>query len=516
MKLRKAFTAPLLLILIMITLSLPSCRRRHQADVEFEQFNVALNNGDIEDYTLTGLPDARPEEEKRLKSIPPKIAIPDHMPVLQTINMNIDSDAPDEQIILVKEGSDINARFKILIADYLQIFEYYALTSENITQATNVQSFQATPMDVIGDHNLEIVCTGYNKNNGQTIDIFKYDPASVSSGLKFINILSLSSAGSLELIHDKPGASYPVERQQEDMTPGSDIITKEIYTWSPDATGKSRIGSYRLSFQETLRKARVSDAKLRKIIQSPSKEARLNYLTGQWKLEAGSKSGVYLFFDFKDQTFSIYTDHSGLDGESNMENYYYLKYHRLLYNKIRLEGVNELHDFKKVRFYITYLTMDRMKVEVYDNDSSRARLKPNSSRSGYFSRISEEDLEGLALNRSEPEQKLPSISGIYNERPGKQYIFEYPFYKIKNKNNDIIQGGYAIYMADVPIMEMQTFDERGVVRSRQCYRFSYNESRTGRKLFRTITLIPGKLTVHGFEETSKDPLKLENEEFTVE
>lgn len=511
MKIQKRLCNFLFFLFIPLSFSIFSCNKERSNEIEFNQYGSITETST--NYTLTDLPEIS-FANNSLKSIPPKISIPDNMLVIQTLNLNIDSDDADEQIISVKKNNDPNSLFKILIADYLQPFDYHILSSELLTQATNVQNFQVLLIDVEGDKNLEIVCTGFNKDEGQTIDIFKYDPKSLSTGLKYTSILSLSSTGSLELLDEARTGRIQIERQQEEDSP-SDLIIRELFTWNPLPTEENPIGSYQLSSTQSLRKKKVSNAQLRKVIESSKLNDKFDYLKGQWILEETEKKSkeTYLFFNLTKNQFNIYAD-DYKNSESSIENFIYQRYRRLPSNRFRIEGVSGIHDFKYISIVITYLTMTTILVDIYDNDSPVARSKPNYSRSGTYRRVLEEELVKTLVDRQN-RPKLPEINGIYNERLGKQYIFEYPYFRIKGKNDKITHGGYAIYDADVPILEMQTFNDQGIVINRACYKFSYHESQIGRKTFKTITLIPGKLTLYGFEELEDEPIKLQNEEFSI-
>lgn len=499
-------------LLFLLFLSLFSCQKGYRDNSPFKDLNI--HTADSPDYTTQGIP-TKHYESVTQKKIYPKIAIPKETPLIETIEVNLDSDDSEEQIILVKENPEVNARFKILIADYIQLFEYCTLSSSNLTQVTNIQSFQVSLLDVCADNALEIVCTGINKNDGKTIDIFKYTPDSVSSGLKYVNILSLASTGTIDIIHGEEGEPVVIERQQIDNINDS-IIRKDVFIWNPQAVQQNPIGQYEYAYTESIQKKQINDLALKKIIEDSGMESKFNFLEGQWMQQEGKKRKIYLFFNSKTKTFSIYCDNSKNRGESNIENYKDLTIRRAFYNRFDIEGKNEIHSFKTTTLKVIFESTDLLKVEVYDNDSSIAKLKPNLERSGTFKRISKEELSQLRSHLFPEKKPLPDINGIYNERLGKQYIFNYPYFKIKKDESEMINGGYALYHSNVPILELLTFNERGVVKKREVFKFDYVETQTGRKFFKTITLIPGKMTIHGFVETSKEPIKLENEEFNIE
>ncbi len=506
----------IILLIFLIGLSLFSCNRGRDPEVVFEQYDQ-LSSLDRQTETTSSFSETQGnliDIQNIAYSSPPKINIPSDLPHIQTLNMNIDTDESDEQIILVKENNEINARFKILIADYLQVFEYYVLSSEQITQATKVQSFQISLMDVDNDKLLEIVCVGYDNDDHQTIDIFKYDPKSTITGLKYYSILSISSSGSLDINQDSNSGAVTIERQHE-LDPSSDSIIKETFAWRTNTRLENKMGSFVAVSYQNIRKERIDDIELRKIIQARNQSVKQSYLNGIWELQNDSKIKTYLIFDFEENRFIIYTDAFATGAESNADVYIYQRYRRLYYNRSQITGKSGIHDFKYIRINFTYQTMNSIKVDVFDNDSSIAKDKVNENRSGLFTRVNESKIKDILKSRKQ-EKELPKISGIYIQRPDHQYLFEEPFFRLKYPDDSIVKGGYIIYNSNVPIMEMHYFDANGSIVQKKCYKFDYEENITGRKRFKTITLTPGKITLHGFRANDDDTIQLQNEEFMSE
>lgn len=442
-------------------------------------------------------------------AITPNIFITKSMIVHNIIELNIDFDDNIEQIIIVRQKEDLNAPFFILIADYIQAFEHYQCTSKLESSATNWQNFNLSLMDVTGDNNLEIICNGYNSKEEQTLDIFKFDTSSIDSGIKFYPIFNYASSGSIDISYKEEVQPTPIEVQEVDPNE-SDMIKKDIYHFSYLTSKENPVGAYEFVSTSQIPKVKFDDIKLRQIMDNPSIDSKFEFLSGQWILESKAKQKCYLNFDYYNKSFCIYTNIEKKENESTLENYDHITIRKILYNRVQIDGRNENHSFKMTSLKIVYLTMNTISVEIYDNDSSIARLKPNSDYSGTYKKVDDNHLESLFSKQVPPPAKLPSVSGIFFDQLNNQYIFEYPYYKIISPSNEVIEnGGYAIYYATVPIFEMVKFDQRGTISQKETYRFTHNVTKLENKLFTSITLSKGKITVHGFKEIDQKPLIIE-------
>ena len=425
------------------------------------------------------------------------------------IELNIDLDDNIEQILIVKEKQSLNAPFRLLIADYIQAFEHYQCTSQLETTATNLQNFNISLMDITGDSNLEIICTGYNNNDQQTLDIFKFDESSLASGISYFPIFKYASSGSIDISYDETRLPTPIEVQESDET-SQDMIKKDIYQFSYLPTPSNPVGEYQFISSTQIPKIQFDDIKLRQVMDNPNIDSKFQLLAGQWLLESKKAKKYYLNFDYHNRSFCIYTNNEKNKNESTIENYNHIAIRKTLYNKVQIDGRNENHTFKLTSLRIVYLAMDTISVEIYDNDSSVARLKPNIDCSGTYRRIDNSHLMDLFSAQIPQNQQFPEINGIFLDQENNQYIFEYPYYKIKSTINVTTEnGGYALYNTTVPIIEMVKFDQRRTIIEKRIYRLSHNVTKIDNKIFTALTLSEGKLSVHGFTQSNTPPLILE-------
>ena len=80
---------------------------------------------------------------------------------------------------------------KIAVIDYDPIRATYSRTWESLTNATNFRLLDISLKDVVGDHNLEIVCRGMNDGGELTLDLFRKTPSPTGLGLYFTEILRI-------------------------------------------------------------------------------------------------------------------------------------------------------------------------------------------------------------------------------------------------------------------------------------------------------------------------------------
>ncbi|MGC9312996.1 MAG: hypothetical protein ACP5IA_09920, partial [Sediminispirochaetaceae bacterium] len=62
------------------------------------------------------------------------------------------------------------------------------------------------------------------------------------------------------------------------------------------------------------------------------------------------------------------------------------------------------------------------------------------------------------------------------------------------------------------ILELKVLDSHGIPADRLCYSFDYFEEKKSNEIIRRLFLLPGKIGVHGFKPSSKQPIRYEQVE----
>ncbi|MDP3177855.1 MAG: hypothetical protein Q8M76_08115, partial [Spirochaetaceae bacterium] len=116
--------------------------------------------------------DPRASQDDRDSSVNRIAALPNEV-VLDVATFNFDQDEGEEQILTVRKTDRKDGRLSIVLADYFPQRHGWARSWEGETLTTKPTTFALQAKDMVGDHVLDIVCTGMDDAGQQTISIFK-------------------------------------------------------------------------------------------------------------------------------------------------------------------------------------------------------------------------------------------------------------------------------------------------------------------------------------------------------
>ena len=159
--------------------------------------------------------------------------------ILNVTTFNADQEVSDEQVLTVRKTDRTDGRISIVVAKYVDQRKAWIRAWEGDTLSTKLTTFTIRARDMLGDHNLDLVCTGINDSAEQTITIFRPSPGS----LDFTEILSLA-ADSITIgdsdrsesyqLGQTNGESWPVYAFSADKD-SSNLLDqiKDKYDWDP-------------------------------------------------------------------------------------------------------------------------------------------------------------------------------------------------------------------------------------------------------------------------------------------
>jgi hypothetical protein len=107
------------------------------------------------------------------------------------------------------------------------------------------------------------------------------------------------------------------------------------------------------------------------------------------------------------------------------------------------------------------------------------------------------------------------LSGLYQSGAGFEIIFEPPHFTWIEEGRDFA-GGFTVIHLDQDVLYLQGMDDNGLPTTTATYIMEYTEKQEGTYLYRTLTLVPGKLSVHGVEPTSETRIIFEQLEILDE
>lgn len=436
----------------------------------------------------------------------PKVPIPKEDNLLQVINVNLDLDQSEEQILVLKNKDKADSPIRIAVADFDNVRNEYVMSWKHATGATNIRTFTVTTEDIIGDHNLEIICAGMNSNGEQTLDIFRKAHPPTGVNLYYSEIFSIAVRGTIEIerherskaykLGQKNGTSYSIVTYSKDPK-GEHIgdLLKRTYNW------KYQTNIYVETDRQKIPGKQIDDRRLN-ALYSKGAAAFERFLSGPWfKASNGSSGGAVdptasttdtsntiLYFDPEKRKITFYTG-------DVMEVYHWENSYRTLYNRLIIRGYNELVQYIKAQISLSVVSINR--IEVYSP----------SEWAGSYQKLTESMQQSL-IKRANTPFKKPGLSGRYTNANGGKIDFNAPRFVLEETGTKR-SGGFSVFGYGVPVIEFQFLSPGGIVESTRSYKFEYSEEQSKTRIIRKLVLVPGKLGIHGFVATGDPPIRYE-------
>ena len=439
----------------------------------------------------------------------PKVPIRKEDNLLQVINVNLDLDQSEEQILVLKNKDKADSPIRVAVADFDNVRNEYVMSWEHATGATNIRTFTVTTEDIIGDHNLEIIASGMNSKGEQTLDIFRKTHPPTGVNLYYSEIFSIAVKGTIDIErHDrsqayklgqKNGTSYSIVTYSKDPN-GEHIgdLLKRTYNW------RYQTNTYVETDQQKIPGKQIEDQRLNELY-SQGAAAFEKFLAGPWfKASSGPSGGqpdptastpntnnTILFFDPTKREITFYSG-------DVMEVYYWENSYRTLYNRLVISGYNELVQYIKDQISISVSSIN--KIEVYSPDEW----------AGTYQKLTQSMQDSLIKKANQPFKK-PDLTGEYTSSSGSKITFSAPRF-VLDEGGTVKKGGYSIFDYGEPVIELRILTPGGIVSSTKSYKFDFSEEKSKTQIVRKLTLVPGKLGIHGFVATGDPPIQYEQTE----
>jgi hypothetical protein len=419
-----------------------------------------------------------------------KVPIERSEKLIQVLNCNLDLDMNEEQILVLGAKGDPEAPLRIAVVDYDTVRGAYLRGWEGTTASTNPRLFDVSQKDLVGDHNQEIVCRGINGRGEQVLDVFRKTPAPSGVGLYFTEICQIVSDGSIEIqeiersegyrLGQKNGPSFAIYVYSRDKSsPNILDRIRTTYQW------QYQQNRYVLSGEEKLPGAVVQEQQLRELFADPSIAAFESYLAGPWYLAGSEGREEIILFSPEEKRITIY---SGQVEES----YDWQTSFRSLPNRLYIESTNELIESIRERIYVDVVALNTIEVTLVGSEEW-------NRSSGRYLKLTEELQEQL-LKQRQTEVKPASIllKGIYRDDQGTEIIFDPPHFTwIGDKRQ--FSGGFAVINLDKTVLYLKGLDENGLPVQEATYIMEFTEKKEGQTVRRTLSLLAGRMGVHGAE-----------------
>lgn len=428
-------------------------------------------------------------------------ALPNEV-ILNVTSFNVDQEEGDEQILTVRKTDRTDGRLSIVVADYIEQRNSWIRAWEGDTPSTKLTTFSIQAKDLLGDHNLDIVCTGMDDAGEQTIVAFRRDPGA----LTYKEILSLA-ADSIQVgetersegyqLGQTNGESWPIFAFSADKE-SSNLLdqVKDRYVWD------GRKGQYAKAGSERIPGAQVERELVSKILTGSEKdfEAFLQgvwYESGKGPFDPGTRllvfdrdAGSIAFYKTEAQEVFRWTEsHSTRYG---------------LYVRSQNESVENL-----IRLMDIELTgSDLVSVRVFED--LQMKMDPEDRWDGSFRRLPQGARDAVAIKGSGVGKPAIKLEGPYRSASGAELNFATPRYSLKSGASTKESGGFELYsLAGNTVLVLVAVRPDGLPTERRTYKASYSETRSGKDLLRRLVLSPAKAAIDGLELLQEEDLVLE-------
>jgi hypothetical protein len=363
-------------------------------------------------------------------------ALPNEV-ILNVTSFNVDQEAGDEQVLTVRKTDRADGRLSIVVADYVEQKKSWIRSWEGDTLSTKLTTFSIQAKDLLGDHNLDIICTGMDDSGEQTIAVFRR-----SAGTPvFSEILSLA-ADSIAIgeadrsesyqLGQTNGESWPIFAYSADKESANllDQI-KDKYSWDPRKGQYVKIGSERIPG------AQVEREIVSKVLTGSEKDFE-TFLQGIW-YESGKgpfDPGTRLIvFDKNSDSISFYKTEA-------QEVFRWTESHSTrygLYIRSQNESVENL-----VRLMDIELTgSDLVSVRVFED--LQMKMDPEDRWDGNYRKLPQGARDVMTAKGSGLSKPTVKLEGPYRSRSGAELNFAQPRYSLKSSAAPNESGDFELY-----------------------------------------------------------------------
>ncbi|MBI9100846.1 MAG: pallilysin-related adhesin [Spirochaetales bacterium] len=447
----------------------------------------------------TTFPDVYPELQT--EEVTPKVPVSANETLLRVLNVNLDLDRLEEQILVLKDKDSVDSYISIAVVDYDNVIKDYKRTWQGKTLSANIRGFSVTMSDLIGDHNMEIICSGISLDGLQSLTVFRKTKGDNGVGLFYSEIFNLQAKGAIEILETdraksyesglRDGQSFPIISTIQD--PESDNILdniKNTYYWDFPSRRYIKVNEQKLLGRE------LEEEQLREIYRS-SYETFVEHISGPWMMNDGS--GTIIDFNLRKKRITFFS-------KELQEVFIWTNTYKILNNLIQISGRNELINHVENVINVKLIDLNTLQISVRDIDTQTRIKTPNDIWSGRYFFLSSEIRNG---SKQMPETgQLPFLYGTYSGDTGEQIFFDQTSFSYKSEEEEF-RGGYSIYKSDVDIFSMRIFDENGIPVKNRIFKYEFTEETLDNSIQRTLTLYEGRHLIFGFEPFSLPRLRFQ-------
>ena len=439
-----------------------------------------------------------------------RVEIDPRFVLLHTMLQNLDLDQIEERILILKPRDNPNSHIHISVIDFDTVSNQYINAWDGETGAANVRTFSISFADIVGDHILEIICSGTNEKGERTLDIFRKTLSPEGYGIYYTTICSITADGSIQIkkherskaykLGQKNGLSYPIVAYSRDKSSNNvmDLVKYEYY-W------KYQENKYVRGRSEKIPGSDIAEQQLKELFTKDTADFE-QFLQDPWFKQKQKQEQVPGPSELPEEMIVFDPDNRRIIFFSGnvQEIYTWENSHRTrIPNSIYISGSNKLVPFIEKRISIFVTAPDTIQLQVSDREFQSSNFDWN----GTYNRLGA-SLQKTVLSEGKDDDSKGEITleGVYANGEGGSLRFDYPHVTISDPDNTM-KGLYTVYSLDSTILEIKVLSEARTVVEQRVYKIEQEIDGNGLIRILTLNLTPGTVGVSGFKPAEgKDKL----------
>jgi hypothetical protein len=461
----------------------------------------AVNAGD---GSLANDPVNTAQRSERLASA---IPLETNETLLDLYSFNLDSDDEEEQILVVRRADDTEGLIRIVVADYSPQSRRWSRTWDGATLATKIKTFQITISDLLGDHDVNIICTGMNDANEQTMTVFRRLALEGDQRLRFASIFQGSGDAVLVNSSDRADSyklgqsnaeSWSISIWRADPSAGNFLDQiKETWNWNSPA------GSYTPASTERIPGASIA-RRIAETLLDGTAETFEQFLDGIWyKQSTDPLSDSALFVTFQPRDGAVLFSAQGIVEIYEWENSNSTRYG--LYIACRNQSVRNLRRLMDVELVST----DTINLRVFQDLRIKADIA--AKWDGRYRKLGPEMAKAFRVNPAKAIHTKPELDGLYTNEDGTRLRLTGSTYTLETEG--ILEtGGFAVFeISGQSILDLRALQVGDVAsNTRRSWSLSHSSRNDDNdKPVSILTLSPVRIGVAGPEPMGSPSLVLQ-------
>lgn len=449
-------------------------------------------------------PEQVPASESTGEPATSSIPLEPNETLLDLYSFNLDFDDEEEQILVIRESDDSKGIVKVVLADYSPLTRKWTRSWKGSSLVTKNKTFQVSVNDLIGDHNLNIVCTGMNDSNEQTMTIYwKSQELDQKQGTTFLKVFE--QAGSTVIVEEveRPDSyklgqsnadSWPISVWKADAASGNYLDQlKELWRWS------FADKAYVLVSTESIPGASIARKKAESILDGTTETFKL-FLDGTWYKESiDPLSPAAQFITFQSRDESLLFSGDGLIEVYGWENSNPTRYG--LYIASRNQSVRNLRRLMDIEL----ASADSINVRVFQDYRIKADI--SGRWDGRYRKLGAEIATAFKRVPAMATTGITDVSGIYESDDGMKLVMQGTTYRMEAVSGTQ-SGAFAMYTLDgKTILDMRQTPTDGGPSSRRSWIVeSTLKNEPDGTMTRRLSLQEARIGILGIEPSQDQPL----------